>query len=132
MTNILGMEVYINALVEKFRSNMNKSAGTTVDMSMHTQYFAFDAVGELAFGKAFGFLEQEKDFNGLLGIVYNYMTTAAAFGFFPQMGLAGRSAWVRFILNNSFLKRVGKHIDEDPTKPFERVSKLLLCQRSPY
>ncbi|CZR65555.1 uncharacterized protein PAC_15455 [Phialocephala subalpina] len=84
MSYILQMEHFIDPLVDDIRSKLTALSGQSVDMSQWTQYFAFDAVGELAFGKAFGFIENQCDFNGLLESVYVYMTSTASFGFMPS------------------------------------------------
>jgi hypothetical protein len=121
MSYVLQMEKFIDPLVENMRTKFTKYSGTSIDMSMWTQYFAFDAVGELAFGKAFGFIENEADFNGLLDAVYVYMTSTATFCFMTLKSASGKWRAVRWLLNRSYLARLNKKIYCDPRKPFEAV-----------
>lgn len=121
MSYILNMEKFIDPLIEDFRTKIGAFNGVPLDLSEWTQYFAFDAVGELAFGKSFGFIHHETDFNGLLSSVWVYMTSTAAFGFLPGRADAGKSPVIRWIVNNSYLKRLGKRLYCDPRIPFEKV-----------
>jgi hypothetical protein len=66
MSYILTMEKFVTLLVDTFRSQLTAIGGCPVDLSNWTQYFAFDNVGALAFGKFFEFLSHRSDHHGLM------------------------------------------------------------------
>lgn len=100
---------------------MTQLAGTAVDMGEWAPYFAFDAMGELAFGKNFGYLEKGRDWNGMLDAVYTFMTCTAAEGFVWTKAAASDWKVVRWVLNRSFLKTTGRRIEGNPNRRFEKV-----------
>lgn len=63
MTAILRFERYIQDCLDLLLQQLKKHAdlGEDVDMSTWTNAFAFDVVGELAYGEAFGHLQTETD-----------------------------------------------------------------------
>ena len=58
------------------------------------------------------------------------VTTWKLLGFFPQMGYAGRSPWLRYMINKSFLKHVRKCVDEDSGSHLRRLVSHLVLKRS--
>lgn len=47
------------------------------DMGNWLQYFAFDVMGSITFSKRYGFLDQGRDVNGMLGTLVDFMRAAA-------------------------------------------------------
>ena len=121
MSYILEMEHFVDKLVAQFKNQMIAHEGEIIDMADWAQYFAFDVVGELAFGRAFGFLQHGRDFNGLLDAVYCYVTATAALGFTWNKAQASYYRLVQWVLNNSYLKRLGKSVHCNPRIPLENV-----------
>jgi hypothetical protein len=122
MSYILAMEKFVDPIIAKVIEQMRLREGSVIDLAEWAQFFAFDVVGELAFGERFGYVDQGKDFNGLISAVYTFMTTTASLGF--SWGKAESSAFkvVQYVVNNSWLKLVGKRIHCNPRVPFEQVS----------
>lgn len=73
MTSILSMEGYFQEIADlnwrKFRRIARNSE--TIDLEKWTTYFTFDVVGELGLGGVFGFLQQERDVDNVIGAVNN-------------------------------------------------------------
>jgi hypothetical protein len=63
LATLLGMEEYVDQCSTLLLRAFEKFAQTkqAVDISPWLQYYAFDVVGELGFGKKFGFIEAGKD-----------------------------------------------------------------------
>jgi hypothetical protein len=89
MTSVLEMEKYIDELIELFLEKMGRLADEEelMDVGLWTWRFAYDVLGDFFFGKAYGFLEQERDID-------NLMAAAGALApFEAMMGMA--PAWMR-------------------------------------
>ena len=102
--------------------------GMRIDMADWLQFFTFDVVGELAFGKNFGLLESGQDSSRLVCWVYIILSSKAALGWTWLRGIATRFRFVRWILNRSYLQRVHKRIEQDPRYPLELVQHTAQCQ----
>ena len=89
MTSVLEMEEYIDELVDLFLRKMGKLADTNelMDVGLWTWRFTYDIIGELFFGKAYGFLDQERDIDNLMA------AAAAVAPFEGMMGMA--PSWLR-------------------------------------
>jgi cytochrome P450 len=63
MANILKNEEYIAKCTRLFLTRLGEFAdsGEPFDLGVWVQYYTFDTVGELMFGKMFGFLEKRED-----------------------------------------------------------------------
>lgn len=132
MTYILAMEQYVDRLISLFCDQMDCRQGQVVDMTAWTQYFAFDVVGELAFGKDFGLLDAGTDFNKLCHGAYLYMTTTSMVGWEWMQSLNLIFPWWHWLLNRSFLKRVRTSMNTHPGPPFGKVSRSCLKQKSRF
>lgn len=60
MQSLTRMEDFVQAHVESFMQRMDEfsSSGKSVDITEWLKFFAFDVIGDLAFGKSFGMLEK--------------------------------------------------------------------------
>jgi Cytochrome P450 len=130
MTYILAMEQYVDRLIQLFCDQMDAQQGRAVNMTNWTQFFAFDVVGELAFGQDFGLLKAGSDFNGLCHRAFMYMTCTSMCGWAWQTSLNLIFPWWHWLLNSTFLSRVGASIDTHPGAPFAKVSLLPLSPPS--
>jgi hypothetical protein len=45
---------------------LGSNAGRTLDITNWLAYFAWDFLGEMTFSKRFGFMEEEKDWGGMI------------------------------------------------------------------
>ncbi|KAF2685873.1 cytochrome P450 [Lentithecium fluviatile CBS 122367] len=84
MTSVLEMEKYIDEMVALFCLKMGRLAdgNELMDVGLWTWRFTYDVIGELFFGKAYGFLEQERDIDNLMA------AAAAVAPFEGMMGMA--------------------------------------------
>jgi cytochrome P450 len=73
MTSIVDMEPYIQGCVDLLLHLLRKHAdvGNVVDISEWTNAFAYDVVGEIAYGERFGHLETETDVMGLRQAIFD-------------------------------------------------------------
>lgn len=67
MTNIKNFEVYADDCTQIFMEAMADLEGTAVDFSHWLQWYAFDVIGSLTFQRRFGFLEQRRDVDNMIG-----------------------------------------------------------------
>jgi cytochrome P450 len=82
MTSIVAMEPYIQGCLDLMLQLLQKYAdnGEAVDMSEWTNAFAYDVVGEIAYGERFGHLESEKDVMGLRQAIFDRFYLMANMG----------------------------------------------------
>lgn len=128
MTYILAMEQYVDRLVTLFEDQMRSRENQRVDLSSWTQFFAFDVVGELAFGKDFGLLTAGTDFDGLCDAAYVFMTCTSMTGWSWSKSISLIFPWWHWILNNAFLKRTGHRIHGSPGIAFGKVFKTFFLR----
>jgi hypothetical protein len=78
------MEPYVDSAIEEFSTRL---AGLTnsvpVNMAFWMQAYAFDVVGELAFGQAFGYLSSGQDIGGQMAKLRGWLKTRFAIGMVP-------------------------------------------------
>ncbi|KAJ5794558.1 cytochrome P450 [Penicillium paradoxum] len=69
LTNLAPKEQEIDQLIVKLLRNLD-AAGTkespVVDLPLNLQYFTFDAGGVMAFSQPYGFLDKQKDLDGII------------------------------------------------------------------
>ncbi len=66
MSSIIKLESLVEPCTDIFMSRMLEKAGTPVDLGERVQWYAFDVIGEISFLKRVGFMEEERDINGLI------------------------------------------------------------------
>jgi hypothetical protein len=54
MTSVISMEKYIQNVLDLLLFRMGQHAGTVINFTKYTSMFAFDVVGELAYGEQLG------------------------------------------------------------------------------
>ena len=64
LSSLLESERYVDSCTEMFMSRLDEFATSTakMDLGMWLQMYAFDVVGELFFGRQFGFMENRSDY----------------------------------------------------------------------
>lgn len=115
MTSVVGMEPYIQGCLDLMLHLLRKhaDAGTTIDMSEWTNAFAYDVVGEIAYGERFGHLKAETDVMGL---------RQAIFDRFYLMANMGHMWGQMFILDNPFVATILARLKIVNTLPYARFS----------
>ncbi|KAI5785117.1 cytochrome P450 [Pyronema domesticum] len=71
LSSILESEKYIDVCTETYMKVLSDHAesGAVMDMSEWMQWYAIDVIGELFFGKMFGFMNERRDVGGYIGAV---------------------------------------------------------------
>jgi len=67
MTNMRNFETYVDECTRIFEDAMSDLEGQTVDLAQWLQWYAFDVIGSITFQRRFGFLEQRKDVDQMIG-----------------------------------------------------------------
>lgn len=89
MTSMVGLEQYIEPVIDLVVSrweaitSSKKGERATIDVSRWMHFFATDSVGELAFGKSFGFVEHGTDPSLFLAGVTNLSRWGCVAGTLP-------------------------------------------------
>ncbi|PCH07212.1 Cytochrome P450 [Penicillium occitanis (nom. inval.)] len=67
MTSVLRYEPYLDETTELFFNRLEDISQNMdwIDLPTLFQYYAFDAIGMLAYGKRYGFIEQNADIDGI-------------------------------------------------------------------
>jgi len=102
------LEVGVNELVNTLISTIGSRYATStpsapvpplLDMGKVSCYFTLDVITRLAFGKEFGYLDEEKDHYGFLGSLHDL---------WPQMSTCADVPWIRkFLFSPTFLALAG-------------------------
>jgi hypothetical protein len=82
------MEPYIQSCLEIFMNKMQQLAsnGQAVHMANWTNALAFDVIGELGYGEAFGHMETESDVHNLRATILQGFKTFSIVGYFGVSG----------------------------------------------
>jgi hypothetical protein len=80
MTTLIQYEPFVDSTTELFLSQTEKlyvNTGTACNFSRWLQFYAFDVIGEMTYSKRHGFLEENRDIDGIIGYVANLFDYAA-------------------------------------------------------
>lgn len=92
MSTLVHYEPQVNEVVESFLKRteelyVGSHRGTICDFAEWLQFFAFDVIGQITYSKPHGFVEQNRDIDGMvryLGRLFGYVgpvrTQSACFG----------------------------------------------------
>nr|API82663.1 putative P450 monooxygenase and putative metallo-beta-lactamase superfamily II [Penicillium roqueforti] len=87
MTNVVKLESFVDqtlaVLLEQLDGRFLGSNDVPFDLGSWLQYFAFDSMGTLTFSRRYGFLEQGRDMNGILGEIWKFMKRVSVMGQIP-------------------------------------------------
>lgn len=87
MSTIIQYEPFVDSTTELFLSQTEKiymDSGAACDFSRWLQFYAFDVIGEMTYSKRFGFLEEDKDIDGIIGYIagiFNYSGPVLPLGY---------------------------------------------------
>ncbi|KAI0156379.1 cytochrome P450 [Xylariaceae sp. FL1272] len=87
MTSLVSYEPYVNKCSDLFSQRLAEmaAAGTSVDMGHWLQCYAFDVIGEITFGKRFGFLDQGIDIERLMSTIEWSLVYSSVLGLYPRI-----------------------------------------------
>lgn len=95
MTNVRKMEDHVNEHVLRLVKQLDSFSGEIFDYAPWAQYFAYDVVSDVAFGKAFGFLPTGTD-------VYNLISSFIAI--LPYVGIIAKLPTVQSFMQWKIIK----------------------------
>jgi len=68
---------------------MYASTGKTCSFSQWLQYFAFDVIGDLTWSKRLGFVEEDRDVDGIIGFIQRFLSYAGPVSWFLDSSCLG-------------------------------------------
>ncbi|KAL4929023.1 cytochrome P450 [Aspergillus undulatus] len=85
MSTMVSYEAYVDECIRTFHAILEKCSGEKKRMNMGVwlQYYAFDVIGNITFGKSFRFLEGAKDINDMMAKLDQANLYSALAGLFP-------------------------------------------------
>ncbi|PWN37159.1 cytochrome P450 [Meira miltonrushii] len=113
MNNLIKLEEYIEPLTQNFIKRLSENQATTekgsvvIDLAKWLHFFAMDAVGELAFGASFGFVEKGNDADNFLVGVSNLSHWGSMAGWLPAISRPLRK-WIKYSSGQPGGETVGK------------------------
>lgn len=113
MTSIRKFEPYVDQCSDIFISAMRARAGQKVDLSDWCQFYAFDVIGAITFQYRFGFMEQGKDVDGMMGKIWTVLTYAGIVGQIPEF-----HPW---LVGNQNLMHLLKRLGVPDPNPFPKI-----------
>ncbi|PSN62844.1 cytochrome P450 [Corynespora cassiicola Philippines] len=157
MSALVSYEKYVDDCTSVFRDRLREAAdsGEAVNMGQWFQYYAFDVIGAITYGKRFGFLDRCKDlgntiraldgamiYSTLVGVYsWAHPTLYAILEWFPASGAAGRTYLMRFagnILAQRKAERAAREREGKPAReekgegdPEDFVDKMMDMQGDP-
>lgn len=86
LSSVLESERFIDACTATFMSRLDEfvDSGETVDLGLWLQMYAFDVVGELFYGRQFGFMETRSDYEGYIKSLDTLLPAVAAASVLPS------------------------------------------------
>jgi cytochrome P450 len=114
MTSVIAMEKYIQNVLDLLLQRMHQHAGKVINFTKYTSMFAFDVVGELAYGEHLGLLANDEDKMGLMRMIFN--------GFYLMSNMGnfwGQMKWFNNVVTKTVMGMFLKPEDADPFKPFQ-------------
>lgn len=114
MTSVIAMEKYIQNVLDLLLQRMHQHAGKVINFTKYTSMFAFDVVGELAYGEQLGLLANDEDKMGLMRLIFS--------GFYLMSNMGnfwGQMKWFNSAITQSVMGLFMKPDDVNPFKPFQ-------------
>lgn len=129
MTAILGMEDLISEVMTKNIAKLRmKARQGPVRIDEWANYFTFDVVGQLSMGGMIGFLDQERDVDGIINSIHDGFYMRANFGNVPLQTFWFDNPVARYLIKNFGGERLNMFdvflawLDERVTKRMEEGS----------
>jgi hypothetical protein len=79
MSTLIQYEPFVDSTTELFLTQTEKlysSPQKACNFSRWLQFYAFDVIGEMTYSKRHGFLEENKDIDGIIGYVASFFDYA--------------------------------------------------------
>lgn len=126
MSTLIQYEPFVDSTTELFLSQTEKlyaETGNGCNFSRWLQFYAFDVIGEMTYSKRHGFLEDNKDVDGIIDYIANLFDYVAPIGQIPLLDL--------FLLKNPLYLMLSKYGLIDATMPVARFAQDRMAERYP-
>ncbi|KAF2738694.1 pisatin demethylase [Polyplosphaeria fusca] len=90
MSSLVNYEPLVSSTLDFFLDETEKSyakTGAICSFSQWLQYFAFDVIGDLTWSKRLGFVEGQRDVDGIIGFLNKFLSYAGPIGQIPTLDL---------------------------------------------
>ncbi len=108
MSTLIQYEPFVDSTTELFLSQTEKlyaNTGMACNFSRWLQFYAFDVIGEMTYSKRHGFVEENKDIDGIIDYISNLFDYVAPVSSLPtritQVANVSRSAKYRSSISSS-------------------------------
>ncbi|KAH7412661.1 cytochrome P450 [Cadophora sp. MPI-SDFR-AT-0126] len=126
MSTLIQYEPFVDSTTELFLNQTDKIFASTrdgCDFARWLQFYAFDVIGEMTYSKRHGFLEENKDVDGIIDYIANLFNYVAPVGQIPILDL--------FFLKNPIYLLAAKYGLVDATFPVARFAQQRMAERFP-
>jgi len=126
MSTLIQYEPFVDSTTELFLSQTEKLYADTkspCNFSRWLQFYAFDVIGEMTYSKRHGFLEENKDIDGVIGYVAWLFDYAGPVGQIPILDT--------LLLKNPLYLLASKYGLVDATFPVARFAQQRMSERFP-
>ncbi|KAI1488187.1 cytochrome P450 [Biscogniauxia mediterranea] len=106
---------------ERLYAGDRHGAGAVCDLPRWLQFYAFDVIGEITYGRRHGFLEKNEDIDGIVSYLSNLFLYVAPIGQIPWLDLV-------FLKNPIYLK-LSQWGFFDATMPVARFARARMAER---
>ena len=99
MSSMKSMEPFVDECNDIFIQAMREMEGEKVDFGMWLQWYAFDVISAMTFHRRFGFMEERRDVENMIGDISQGLVAAATSGQVPSIHpwLMGNN-WLQMLL----------------------------------
>ena len=90
MSSLVSYEPRVDSTTDAFIQQTEQrysSSGQSCNFSRWLQFFAFDVIGDLTWSKRIGFVEQDKDVDGIVKFIGDFLSYAGPIGQMPFLDL---------------------------------------------
>ncbi|KAE8445039.1 hypothetical protein EG329_013753 [Mollisiaceae sp. DMI_Dod_QoI] len=126
MSTLIQYEPFVDSTTELFLNQTDKlyaEKGEGCNFSRWLQFYAFDVIGEMTYSKRHGFLEDNKDVDGIIDYIAGLFDYVAPIGQIPILDL--------FLLKNPIYLMLSKYGLIDATMPVARFARDRMAERYP-
>jgi hypothetical protein len=124
MTSVISMEKYIQTVLDLFLTRMRQHSGKVINFTKYTSMFAFDVVGELAYGEQLGLLKNDEDKMGLMKMIFD--------GFYLMSNMGnfwGQMEWINSVVTQKFMSLLLPPEAVNPFKAFREWTSERIADR---
>lgn len=148
LTSVLGYEKYVEDCTAMFVDRMSTLAksDSAFDMARWFQFYAFDVITDITYGKRLGFLDKGDDVEGIIEADHASMLYSTLMGIYSELhqylyatlqklpgnGAAGRLKLVKFVITNKTSREaqrktrgIGEGVEEKQGMPKDVLDRLL-------